>query len=169
MNDIAIGTTRFGREIDKVPQGSRFVWQACESCGKQRWVRLKGGNPRKSLCLQCGAIKRGKKYGGANHPTWRGGRRMLRGYVYLWTSGHPYATSKGYVFEHRLVMEKALGRYLERDEIVHHLNGIRDDNRIKNLALLRRTYHGTHTLTKVLKQRIRELEAELSQQRMAIK
>lgn len=49
---------------------------------------------------------------------------------------HPRAKSNnGYVFEHILVMEDQLGRYLEPEENVHHLNGIKDDNRPENLEL----------------------------------
>ena len=49
--------------------------------------------------------------------------------------GHPRAGNGNYVFEHILVMEQQLGRYLLPDEYVHHLNGVRDDNRPENLEL----------------------------------
>ena len=49
--------------------------------------------------------------------------------------GHPRTRSRDYVFEHILVMEANLGRYLLPGENVHHRNGVRDDNRLENLEL----------------------------------
>lgn len=63
-------------------------------------------------------------------------RREASGYVQVNVGvGHPMASMNGYVLEHRLVMAETLGRPLQPFENVHHINGVRDDNRPENLEL----------------------------------
>lgn len=87
---------------------------------------------------------------GENHRWWRGGKfKTKAGYIKVYSPGHPYARNRGaktlgsggYVFEHRLVVEKFLSRYLLPEEKVHHRNGIKDDNRIENLQLIANKPH----------------------------
>ena len=65
----------------------------------------------------------------------------MDGYVNVWAPDNPGSKSNDYMLEHRLVVEENIGRYLDDDELVHHLNGIRDDNRIENLVILTRKNH----------------------------
>ncbi len=57
------------------------------------------------------------------------------GYVQLWEPGHSEAMKSGWALEHRIVMAEYLGRPLLKEENVHHKNGDREDNRLKNLEL----------------------------------
>jgi hypothetical protein len=64
-----------------------------------------------------------------------GGRTVDKsGYHLVRMPGHPFARN-GYLREHRLVMEKVVGRFLRPEEVVHHRNGIKSDNRPENLQL----------------------------------
>lgn len=90
---------------------------------------------------------------------WKGGRVNEHGYIYTYVPNHPLASSKGYVAEHRLVMENQLCQYLSKYDEVHHINGIRNDNRIENLVCLSRAQHrnmatGRHHHTPESKKRI---------------
>ena len=86
---------------------------------------------------------------GAGHPDWRGGTTISAGYRYVYSPNHPYAKKPvPYVQEHRLVMERYLGRYLLPCEVVHHKNKDRLDNRIENLKLFANNgCHLKHELT----------------------
>jgi hypothetical protein len=92
-----------------------------------------------------GAVKRGlaRRYGEGRYgplaANWRGGKqRDSNGYVWIYAPDHPRAKARGrtHMQEHILVMEKKLGRYLEPGERVEHDNGIKHDNRPKNLKLM---------------------------------
>ena len=77
-----------------------------------------------------------RSYEGPGNPRWNGGRHVdHQGYVHVWAPDHPKAV-KNKVREHRLVMEEHLGRHLSNDEIVHHINRDKADNRLENLRLL---------------------------------
>jgi len=77
---------------------------------------------------------------------YNGGRMRNQGYILVKCAEHPEADRHGYVREHRLVMEKHIGRLLTGKEVVHHKNGKRNDNRIENLELFadNATHKRTH-------------------------
>lgn len=64
-----------------------------------------------------------------------------QGYILVYAPDHPTADRTGYVLEHRLVVEIALGRNLSADEIVHHINGNKADNTLDNLEVVSRATH----------------------------
>lgn len=79
------------------------------------------------------SLSRIGKFGEDNNPAWKGGKkRDSNGYILVCSPYHPYKDANNYVYEHRLVVGKTIGRYLLPMEKVHHL-GDKDDNRPRNL------------------------------------
>lgn len=72
--------------------------------------------------------------------------KTQNGYIMKYVPNHPN-NIEGYVYEHRLVMEKYLGRYLLKNEIVHHKNEIKTDNSLENLEILTPSVHALKHLT----------------------
>ena len=81
---------------------------------------------------------------GKDAGNWKGGwKKTTDGYIAVYAPDHPFKNKKGYVLEHRLVMEKKIGRYLKPEEVVHHINGNRMNNKVTNLQLF--PNNGEHT------------------------
>lgn len=65
-------------------------------------------------------------------------------YLYAVVPEHPNRTNNNYVLLHRVVMENHIGRLLTEDEVVHHLNEDKKDNRIENLEVMTKEEHSRH-------------------------
>ena len=144
-----------------------YIWHACIDCGKEQWVLRAHGLPLFNRCRNCAAQESSKrrniiiKKGPANKG-WKGGKYYNMGYIFVHSLVDdffsPMAYSNGYILEHRLVMAKHLNRCLLSWEIVHHKNGIKDDNRIENLELIRgRGRHNTQ-----MQRQITQLEKQVA-------
>lgn len=138
---------------DKSEEKRRFVGN-CIDCGKPVGRSSVQGSGR---CSSCARI-------GEHNSAWKGGRyKSPHGYIYIYKPEHPRAGKYHglYVAEHQLVWEESHNQLLPEGYIVHHLNGIKNDNRPENLVALQPKHHSKRTRLDIAEQRIRELEQQL--------
>lgn len=117
-----------------VAQSKDTIVKPCAVCGKE--LRLKPSQAHIKYCSKdCEAAARTKRPLERMH-NGKPARKDDKGYVMVYEPSHPNTAFKGWQYEHRLVAEQALGRSLRSDEHVHHINGVKDDNRIENLQVM---------------------------------
>jgi len=122
-------------------EGKYILCQCCKKRIYRKPYNLK--HQKYFFCSRkCKYAKAGLWLTGEKHPSWKGGKtKTTDGYIWIYNPSHPNSNKQGYILEHRFVMSKALRRPLKRSELVHHLNGIRIDNRIKNLFITDESNH----------------------------
>ncbi len=121
----------------KITKNSRGIQHYCIDCGK----KISRGSER---CISCGTKGRrvwniGRKSietSGEKSVHWKGGKiKHSDGYILIYSPNHPNKNKSGYVLEHRLVVEKYIGRFLTEKEVVHHIDENKQNNKIENLML----------------------------------
>ncbi len=106
----------------------------CEQCGVTMQVEAKLLASKRYCSKACHNESKRLKGPGARI-------RRQDGYIQIYYPTHPDASKQGLVLEHRLVAQEKYGRRILRTEHVHHINGIRDDNRPENLEIVSPSHH----------------------------
>lgn len=123
------------------------VVKVCALDGCENELRLKPSQAARLYCSKehegLARIKRplDRTYNG------RPAKKDDAGYVMLWEPDHPNKSQKGWQYEHRLVVEGLIGRYLTSEEHVDHINQVKDDNSPLNLQVLSVSDHSVKTVS----------------------
>lgn len=125
----------------------------CEQCGKVFSITISPGpkHPRHFCSQKCMGIS----YRGENHPGYKGGKiKTSEGYVGLLTSQKTPNGRTKYLREHVVLAEKALGKPLPKNAVVHHVDGNRSNNTPGNLVICENDAY--HQLLHARQRRIRD-------------
>ena len=162
-----LGDTVHARDIGYKSRGLR-VWAQCPICHTRSWREQRFAT---KPCPKCGIPKGKELRKGEMNVRWSGGKRHADGYVFITVDeSHPYFVMARKVShrnlyqisEHRLVIAQAIGRPLAYDEIIHHINGIKSDNRLENLMLLKNNQHHARLVLDDLQKRYHSLELRVT-------
>jgi hypothetical protein len=119
-------------------RNKRTCWLCECSCGNKKVVRnsdLTSGDTKSCGCLNLEEMR--KRMTGDNHYNWKNGNITRSGYAICLFPEHPRADDRGYVLEHLLVAEGERGAQLEKNAVIHHIDGNRKNNDPKNLFIFR--------------------------------
>jgi len=156
-----IGDIATAKSLGYVDRGIR-TFGACPDCNKGHWLRNQDKGKR---CPSCAGKYNGLAHRLNNHPRWNKGIMTKRGYVFVHMSKDDplfsMSNSSSCVLEHRLVVARRIGRPLRKGEIIHHINGIKSDNRDSNLLLLNERDHNSHLVARDIQKRVQELESRM--------
>lgn len=112
----------------------------------------------KHILDRMGVRRKGGK--GENSAKWKGGICHHGPYIMIKCPNHPNANNRGYVNEHQLVWEKEHKQLLPRGWVIHHLHGIKDDNRPENMMACPKLKHDR--LIPILLAKIKELGGDIT-------
>jgi AraC-like DNA-binding protein len=146
INTIA---QRFNISRDTVSR--RFQWFGISKRTLAEWYRFFDARDRLKFTTK--GLKFHKKFRRVNP----------EGYVEIKKPEHHRAKCNGWVMEHIVVWEESHNTKLPEGWIIHHLNGIKDDNRPENLEALPANKHKTTTLIDILRERILKLEGRIKE------
>ena len=128
--------------------------ESCPLCGKEMLRRAK-------YCRSCNNKLQPWRKVGEENSNWKGGTTKANGYIYIRTKRIEGGVGSAYKAEHHIVWEKENNKVLPKDWVIHHLNGIKDDNKIENLSARPRKEHSPKSIVEPYQQRILKLEEQI--------